>query len=311
MLRVLDLRKAYSKGSERVEAVKGVSFEAREGEVFAILGPNGAGKTTTIKSILGLVEPDSGEIYIDDMNVRSNRRKALRKMSAVLEGNRNIHWRLTVEENLVFFGGLRGLGGKTLKRRMEYVVEMMGLQDMLKQLAGKLSRGYQQRLAIAIAILPDTPLILLDEPTLGLDVESSIDIRKIIKKLSEIGKCVILSTHDMNLVEEVADRVMIINRGKIVALDSKENLIEMFKRRSYKMVLERSPSERLLKMLRNMADVELSVNGSVKLEFSLDNPSAIYDFFEILKEERPPIKSIEVEDMSFEDVFMRIVRGDE
>ncbi len=311
VLEVRDLRKSYGKGEKRVEAVKGVSFNAKRGEVFAILGPNGAGKTTTLKSILGLVEPDSGEVYLDGMDVLRNRKKALKMMSAVLEGNRNVHWRLTVEENMLFFGGLRGMGGKKLKRRIAEVADLMGLSDKMKQLAGKLSRGYQQRLAIAIAILPDSPLILLDEPTLGLDVESSLEIREVIKRLSDSGKCVVLSTHDMNLVEAVATRVMIINRGKVVAMDSKENLIEMFRRRSYRMVLERRPSEELLKRLGEIAHIEYSINGSVKLEFSLDNPSSLYDFFEILKGEKPPIRSIEVEDVRFEEVFMRIVRGDE
>ena len=309
MLVVEDLKKTYRSGKNRIEAVKGVSFSADLGEVFAILGPNGAGKTTTIKSILGLVIPDSGRVEIDGIDALKSRKEALKRMSAVLEGNRNVHWRLTVEENLVYFSSLRGMGGGEMKKRMRRVLERFGLSGREKQIAGQLSRGYQQRLALAIATLPDVPVILLDEPTLGLDVESSIEIRKIIKDLSREGKLVVLSTHDMKLVEEVADRVMIINKGRVVALDRKENLKDMFKRRAYRMVLERKPSDELLEMLKEYASFHENDDGFV-LDVDLSSQDALYDVFKILENERPPIKSMESEDIDFEKVFLRIVRGD-
>ena len=309
MLVVEDLRKTYRSGKKRIEAVKGISFKAHEGEIFAILGPNGAGKTTTIKSILGLVIPDSGRIEVDGIDVLKNRKEALKRMSAVLEGNRNIHWRLTVEENLIYFSSLKGIGGKKLKERMKDVIEMFELAGKERQIAGQLSRGYQQRLALAIATLPDTPIILLDEPTLGLDVESSIEIRNLIKDLSRSGKLVVLSTHDMKLVEEIADRVMIINKGKVVALDEKKNLKEMFKRRAYRIVLEKKPSEKLLNMLKKYAIFHENEDGFV-LDVDLSSQDALYDVFKILEIERPPIKSMESEEIDFEKVFMKIVRGD-
>ncbi len=309
MLVVKNLKKAYKSGKKIIEAVKGISFEAKNGEVFAMLGPNGAGKTTTIKSILGLVLPDEGEIYVNGVDAIKERKKALRYLSAVLEGNRNIHWRLSVVENLEYFGSLRGLGGKKLKKRIEEVLERLELYDKKDSIAGKISRGQQQRLAIAIAILPDTPILLLDEPTLGLDVESAIEIRKLIKEFANEGKLVLLSTHDMNLVEEVSDRVMVISNGKVVALDKKENLKNMFKRRRYKITLERKPSEKVVKILED--HVKVIENGrEFVFEVDLASPTAIYDIFEILKEEKPPIKSIEVEELNFEKIFLKIVRGD-
>ncbi len=309
MLRVENLRKTYRSRKRVVEAVKGVSFEAKEGEVFAILGPNGAGKSTTIKSILGLVIPDDGEISVAGIDARKERRKAIRYMSAVLEGNRNVHWRMTVKENLVFFGGLRGMHGRRLRERMMEVAEMLGISEKMNQLAGKLSRGYQQRLAIAVALLPDTPIILLDEPTLGLDIESSLKIRELIKELAKGGKLIVLSTHDMKLVEETADRVMIINRGKVVAMDRKENLKEMFKSRSYRIVFEGKLKEDLKEKLTLFG--KISENGSkATLDVNFKNASEIYDLFDLLKQDKPVISSIEVEEPDFEEIFVRIIRGD-
>ena len=305
---VRNLKKTYKSKKRIVEAVKGISFEADIGEVFALLGPNGAGKSTTIKSILGLVEPDEGEIEVMGMDARRKRREALRYLSAVLEGNRNVHWRLTVEENLLYFGGIRGLGGKELKSRIEKVTRMLGLEDKMKQLAGKLSRGYQQRLAIAIALLPDTPIVLLDEPTLGLDVESSLEIRRVIKELASEGKLVLLSTHDMKLVEETADRVMVINDGKVVVMDEKERLKGMFRSRSYRFVFERV-SEKLLEKLKEYGKIETE-NGKVVVRFDFTSPDGIYDLFEILMSEKPEISSIVAEEPDFEEIFVRIIRGD-
>lgn len=310
MLRVSNLKKTYRSKGKIIEAVKGISFSAELGEVFAMLGPNGAGKSTTIKSILGLVLPDSGSINVNGIDIMKNKRRALRYMSAVLEGNRNVHWRLSVRENMIYFGGMRGLGGKELKRRMEEVAELLGISDRMDQLAGKLSRGYQQRLAIAIALLPNTPVVLLDEPTLGLDIESSMEIRKVIKELARGGKLVLLSTHDMKLVEHTASRVMVINKGKVITLKKPSELKEMFKSRSYKIVFDGSVSEALKEKLSKFGKF---IEDGEKEAFvaNLRSADEIYNLFELLREEKPTISSIESEEMDFEEIFMKIVRGDE
>ena len=310
MLEVSNLRKTYRSGGKVVEAVKGISFSANLGEVFTILGPNGAGKSTTIKSILGLVLPDSGSIHVNGIDIMKSRKKALKYMSAVLEGNRNVHWRLSVKENMIYFGGMRGLGGRKLKSRMEEVASLLGISDKMDQLAGKLSRGYQQRLAIAIALLPDTPVILLDEPTLGLDIESSVEIREVIRKLAEDGKLVLLSTHDMKLVENVADRVMVINKGKLITLKKPSELKEMFKSRSYKIVFDGDVPETLRERLSDFGRF-IEDGDKTALVVSLKSADEIYDLFDVLRLEKPAISSIESEEPDFEEIFMRIVRGDE
>ena len=307
IIEVRNLRKTYSSRKKKVEALKGISFEARKGEIFSLLGANGAGKTTTIKSILGLVIPDEGKIEVNGIDALRHRRKVARYMSAVLEGNRNIHWRLTVKENLEYFGHLRGMGGRKLKERVREIVEYVELTDKFNELAGKLSRGMQQRLAVGIAILPDTPIVLLDEPTLGLDVESSIKMRKILKDLSRAGKCVILSTHDMNLVEEVADRVLIINKGQAVAYDEKEKLMDMFRKRAYRIILDGNLESETMEKLKKFGYINVKSNGETVIDVQFDSYVEIYDLFDILKETRLPLKRIEAEDVRFEKVFLKIV----
>jgi len=147
----------------------------QKSEVVGLLGPNGAGKTTTIKCLAGLIKPTSGEIYLDGIDALRDQKRALGRVAAVLEGNRNIYWRLTPRENLEFFGGLQGL---PLRRVRSYIdehelLELFDLKGKVNTPARKLSRGMQQKLAVACALVKQTEVLLLDEPTLGLDVETS------------------------------------------------------------------------------------------------------------------------------------------
>ncbi|SHH46912.1 ABC transporter ATP-binding protein [Thermosipho atlanticus] len=304
-LEVEGLKKTYVSKNKRVEAVRGISFYVNKGEVFSILGPNGAGKTTTIKAILRLVIPEEGKVHVNRIDISKHISEALKNLSAVLEGNRNIHWKMTVYENLRYFGYIRGLGGRFLKRRVEEVLEFVELTDKRNELAGKLSRGMQQRLAIAIALLPDTPIILLDEPTLGLDVESSIKVREMLIRLAKKGKTILLSTHDMHLVEKVADRVLIINNGKVIVCDKKENLINAFKKKAYKIVFEGEDHYVDLKKYGKLYEE----NGEKILEVQLENMEELYKIMDYFKEKQIEIKHLESIMINFEEIFVNFVRS--
>lgn len=307
MLQVKNLKKTYVSKGKKVEAVKGITFETEKGEIFAILGPNGAGKTTTIKSILRLIIPDEGEIYINGIDVHKHPSHALKYVSAVLEGNRNIHWKMTVYENLKYFGYIRGLGGKYLKSRISEILEFVELTEKKNELAGKLSRGMQQRLAIGIALLPDTPLILLDEPTLGLDVESSLKVRQMLEKLTKDGKTILLSTHDMQLVEKVANHVLIINKGRVVVSDKKEKLLDAFKKKRFKISFLSNNGYKELKKFGTLVEE----NGEKILNIQIDNIDQLYEVLEHFKSKNIEIKRLESVMVNFEEVFVNIVRGDE
>ena len=236
---VTELRKAYQrKGStEPFRAVDGISFSVPGGQVLGLLGPNGAGKSTTIKCLCGLVAPESGELSVSGVSVRRNRQQALRHISAVLEGNRNIYWRLTPLENLVYFAGNRGVAPGTARRRGFELLERFGLSGKANEQVNNLSRGMQQKLAIAVALQADTDLILLDEPTLGLDLDASAEVIRHLKELSAQGRTVIISTHDMGVVQELCDRTVIINRGKVVADERVSNLLQLFSTLTYRVSL--------------------------------------------------------------------------
>ncbi len=214
-IRVSKLVKNYI--SDKPNAVDDISFEIEPGTVFGLLGPNGAGKTTTIKMILGLVLPTRGVIQLAGYDVSKERNKALRNAGAILEGSRNVYWRLTARANLEYFGALRGMRGKPLASRITEVLELVELTDRANEEVRYLSRGMQQKVALATAILHEPEVLLLDEPTLGLDVQASRTIERAIRQLVEKqSKTVVLTTHQMSLAERMCDRIFVIHKGKKV-----------------------------------------------------------------------------------------------
>jgi ABC-2 type transport system ATP-binding protein len=214
-IQVTQLVKSYD--PQRLNAVDGISFEIEPGTIFGLLGPNGAGKTTTIKIILGLVLPTSGSVYLAGYDVLKQRNKALRHAGAILEGSRNVYWRLSMRANLEYFGALRGMKGKSLAQRIDDVLGLVELSDRANEEVRYLSRGMQQKVALATAILHDPDVLLLDEPTLGLDVQASRTIEQVLRQFVEQqGKTVVLTTHQMALAERLSDHIFVIHKGKKV-----------------------------------------------------------------------------------------------
>ncbi len=161
-------------------------------------------------------------------------------MVAVLEGNRNIYWRLTPKENLELFASLRGRWPWHIRDEIDYYLDLFDLAEKRNETVRKLSRGMQQKLAVAISMVTGAPILLLDEPTLGLDVESSYELREILTDIvRDQDRTIIISTHDMNLVEQVCHEVVIINEGKIVTQDKTNNLLNLFQARSYEIIVEK------------------------------------------------------------------------
>jgi len=305
MIRVSNLVKTYKKrrSKKRTTAVDNVSFEIKEREIFALLGPNGAGKTTTIKSICGLIVPDTGEIEIKGHSVLKERSRALKNISVVLEGSRNLYWRMTPIENIMYFCGIRG---KTVKKSAALeILRELGIEDKASQVVHSLSRGMQQKAAIAVCLAAETDVLLLDEPTLGLDVNSSVEFRRIIKELSNRGKTILLSTHDMNLVEAVADRVAIMNKAKIVVCEKKEKLVSLFTARGYKFRVKSSDGNGEIEKLKSLNPTSWQRDGDV-IEFHLNLASSgnLYHVIETLKGLQLEIDSIEREMVNFEKIFI-------
>jgi ABC-2 type transport system ATP-binding protein len=221
------LRKSYGRGKQRFEAVRDVSLKIAPGEVLAFLGPNGAGKTTTIKMIAGLIRPDAGTVKIAGKNPHKDP-QALQGVGAVLEGNRNLYWRLTPLENLEYFGVLRQMPRRLAKTRGVELLKTFDLLEKRNVPVQKLSRGMQQKIAIAVALIHQPHLLLLDEPTLGLDVEAGETVKQLVRQVAASGCAILLTTHQLNVAEALSDRVAIIREGTIVAEQTTQELIRQF-----------------------------------------------------------------------------------
>lgn len=201
--------------------VEGLSFSIREGETLALLGPNGSGKTTVIKLLAGLLIPTCGRITVGGADIIQKRKKALEKVGVVLGDARSVYWRLTARDNLEYFGTLRGVHGKKLDERIAALAKTLDFERVLNRRAGELSRGMRQRLLIAIALLPEPRLLILDEPTFGLDVASRREIRRLLHEVASIKKCAtVIATHQMDEAEDLASHVCILRQGKAITLDT-------------------------------------------------------------------------------------------
>ncbi|MEF8835166.1 MAG: ABC transporter ATP-binding protein [Candidatus Thermoplasmatota archaeon] len=311
-LTVNDLQKVYPQWrKEPTKAVDGISFSVDEGEIMGFLGPNGAGKTTTIKCICGLVEPTKGDINIFGIDAVNNTRRAVTNTSAVLEGNRNIYWRLTTRENLEFFARLHGRSIDEVESEIKSLLKRFDLQKKEDTPARKLSRGMQQKLALSCALIRGTDFLLLDEPTLGLDVKTSKELRGFIKQLtSKEGKTILLSSHDMNVVEDVCERVIIMNRGKILANDSVENLKDIFNVHLYDFIFEGEHELLDLEEKYNVTDIEQE-NGKTKLRVSLKDSDSFYDLVNHLQKKDIKLEEVKNLDKNMEEIFMDVIEKEE
>lgn len=312
MLSVVGLEKTYqAKNKPPIRAVNNISFQVKKGTIVGILGPNGAGKTTTIKMLCGLILPDAGAITINGHDLAVERSSALRSVSAVLDGNRNIYWRLTVRENLAFFAALKQRKTAQISEDIEYYLEFFNLKEKRNEEARKLSRGMQQKLAIAVAMIAESDILLLDEPTLGLDVTSTHEIRELLRTLvDEKHKTVLLSTHDMHLVENVCDEVIIINQGRVVVQDSVSNLKGIFQTKPYRILIEGTLSDSQILELSHIPNLSVEVldTGSTLLTALLEEKSELYPILNILEQEESPVESIEKVTPNFEEIFLAILQ---
>lgn len=313
LLSVQTISKTYRKrkSNEVVQAVDNVSFSVERGEILGLLGPNGAGKTTTIKMICSLIRPDSGVITLNNFDNQRHRLKAMRFISAVLEGNRNLYHRLSVKENLEYFAGNRGRSRISVKSDISKLLEQFRLGEKRDELVGNLSRGMQQKLAMATAMLAGTDLILLDEPTLGLDVETGYEVRELLREISKQERTIIISTHDMPVVQDLCARTVIINQGHVVVDDKVSNLLKLFETRAYTVKLGKSLSVSQHHLLQQVFPV-VNIEDSEKktLTVNLEHGEDIYKLMDILRSEQTPVEAIDRSVINFEQVFRKLVGKD-
>jgi sodium transport system ATP-binding protein len=225
-IEALDLRKAYHLSRGRtVEAVKGASFSVEAGEIFGLLGPNGAGKTTLLRMLGTIISPTSGDCRIAGTLTRENPDE-VRRHIGFLSGNTKLYGRMTGREILRYFGRLYGMAEDAIARRTEELCAVFQMNDFVERRCDTLSTGQTQRLSIARVLLHDPPVLIMDEPTLGLDIMSSRTIIEFIRDAKLRGKSVIFSTHYMTEAEALCDRVALIHEGRIFAEGTVPQLLE-------------------------------------------------------------------------------------
>ena len=230
IISVDNLKREYSKKSifkrkyKAVKAVDGITFDVRKGEIFGLLGQNGAGKTTTIKMLTTLLAPTSGTCRVLGHNTFGEEKHIRPRINFIFGGEMGVYRRLSAKDNLRYFSNLYMIPIKVRDEKIEKILTLVDLEDRADDLAETYSKGMIQRLQIARGLINDPEIIFMDEPTVGLDPVGARTLREIIKKLKSEGKTVLLTTHNLSEVEELCDRLVIMNKGKIVSEGTPEEI---------------------------------------------------------------------------------------
>ncbi|MBJ06847.1 MAG: ABC transporter [Verrucomicrobiaceae bacterium] len=310
MIKVDNLTKRFG----RHLAVAGATFEVERGEVVGFLGPNGAGKTTTIRMLTGFLPPSSGLASIDGLEVTLQSVEVRRRIGYLPESV-PLYPDMRVREYLRFRGRLKGLKGEVLRRRMTEVVERCGLGEVRRKMIKTLSKGYRQRVGLADALIHDPPLLILDEPTNGLDPNQIRSIRTLIKELGE-SHTILLSTHILSEVEMICDKIVIIDGGKILASDTPANLVSTM-RSAGRITLEvqADPLEagRSIAALEQVKKVnhEQSRDGWEEFAVLVESETDGRERLAMLsREEGWPLRTLHRHDATLEEVFVELTRKD-
>ncbi|EOZ91292.1 ABC transporter, ATP-binding protein [Indibacter alkaliphilus LW1] len=300
-LEVTQLTKIY--GSQK--ALDSISFIAEKGQVLGFLGPNGAGKSTTMKIATGFLIPDFGDIHINGISAIHEPKKVSNLVGYLPEHN-PLYPDMYIREFLHFIGGLYGMSGKILKNRIEELILLCGLELEAKKRIGQLSKGYRQRVGLAKALIHDPEVIILDEPTTGLDPNQLVEIRKLIKDISR-DKTLILSTHIMQEVEAICEKVVIINRGKIVAADLLKNL----KSNQGNTILILETEESVQQgWFESLGKVRYLGNNKNTVSITVDDVvSARKQILQLLQEKNLNLVSIQQKERTLESIFHQITQS--
>ncbi|MBW8012146.1 MAG: ABC transporter ATP-binding protein [Chloroflexi bacterium] len=320
MIEINNLRRVYKatigtlrRKTKEVVAVDDISFNVSAGELFGLLGPNGAGKTTVVKMLTTLLIPTSGTARIMGADVEKEAEKIRPKIGFIFGGERGLYWRLSAQDNLRYFASLYHVDPNVSKKRIEYLLELVGLEDRSKEKVEGYSRGMKQRLHIARALIHDPEVLFLDEPTIGLDPVGARKLREVIRNLQSEQKTILLTTHYMFEADALCQRIAVIDHGNIVALDTPEALKKLVKDLSVIEVEVFGVPEELFGRLReqpfvdNVA-VENREQTQVLMVQTPRGSEAVPDLIALLDGVR--IGKVTSREPTLEDAYVRLVGGE-
>jgi len=310
VIEVKNVTKKYGK----VVAVDNISFTIKDGEIIGLLGPNGAGKSTTMNMITGFIEPTEGTIVIDGFDIEKKPRKAKKEIGYMPEGV-PIYTDMTVKEFVTYMAEIKKVDRKTRKEQVEKIIEETGLKDVEKKLTRNLSRGYKQRVSMAGALVGEPKILILDEPTVGLDPKQITEIRNLIKSLGKTHT-IILSSHILSEVSQICQKVIIINKGKIIAVDTPENLENKVTNKNDIYVTVEDTESKIEKVAKNIKEI-------TKIEFIKENDDKTKQYliestndtdlrkilFQEFAKENITIFEMKKADATLEDAFMKLIEG--
>ncbi len=301
MIHVEHLTKSF----KDVQAVRDLSFDIEQGEIVGLLGPNGAGKTTTMRLLTGFLAPDSGSVSIDGMLV-TEQATDIQKHIGYLPENNPLYKEMLVSELLQFSAEIKQIPKKEQAAAFDFVVSSVGISDVFNRKIGELSKGYKQRVGLAVALLHKPKILILDEPTEGLDPNQRTDIRSLIKNLAK-DRTILISTHVMQEASAICSRMLIINKGKLIADGTPEGLSRTL-RRGHCIIgeFEGTGVEEKLRSLQNIEDIhiEKTEQGRVRVRITTKEPIEFQPQISQLAHEHSwVIWKIAEEEKSLEDIF--------
>jgi len=287
-------------------AVDGVSFEINRGEIFGLLGPNGAGKSTIISILCCLLEPTLGSVVIDGSDIRKNANN-IKKIIGVVPQEISLYHTLTARENLVFYGKIYGLSGRALKTRVEALLDMVGLTERADDLLEGYSGGMKRRINIAAALLHEPRILYLDEPTTGVDPQSRRRIYDTIQDLNRQGMTVLLTTHQMEDAEKLCHRIAIVDKGKLIALDTQKGLLELVGESDLIHVQATEISPDPVELIKRMPDVQkVSLDeGNITIQLVRGRES-LAGIIDILTSSGTRVESIYIKEPDLETLFLHL-----
>lgn len=307
IVEVRDLRKIYGRGANKIEALKGISFSIKKGEIFGFLGPNGAGKSTTINILCGLISKDSGDVRLFGNDVRDDFEIIKQRMN-VANAYTHLNSSLTVEQNLRIYGKIYGV--KNVEEKTAEVMKTFGVSHLRKKEAGTLSSGENTRTCLAKCFISDPELMLLDEPTAGLDPDFADKTRDIIKEYQKINKATILFTsHIMTDVDELCNRILFLSKGQVLKMDTSNKLKKLVKTQIVELILDRKKDRALLLIKKNGG--HLVMHDTERIVFEIDQAHySLHDVIHPLIKAGFKIKDMHIKKPTLEQVFIKISRGE-
>jgi ABC-2 type transport system ATP-binding protein len=302
---MLDVQSLYKRFGTHT-AVQHISFQVAEGDSFGLLGPNGAGKSTTISMICGLLEPDEGQVWLDGMSLKQNPQAVKRRIGLVPQ-NIAVYDNLTPRENLEFWGSIYGIGGSELKDNIEWCLKIAGLKEYEKQLTRTFSGGMKRRLNIAIGMIHRPKLLIMDEPTVGIDPQSRNHILETVRTLTQEGMTVIYTSHYMEEVEYLCTRLAIMDHGQIIAYGQLEDVRQLAGSLTNVTIETNADISHLLLMLQqDLSLKQIQVKGNVLTFASADAAAAVGKILTEMARQNIQPTRIDVQEPSLETAFLHL-----